>query len=194
MKIRRDAMQINLDVQSLAVSDGNLFARIDGGILRSTDNGKTWTHMDIGLINNYVQVLAVNGSNLFAGTLGSGVFRSTDNGETWIPINTGLTDLNIYALAVIGSDLIVETWSGIVHLSTNKGDTWTEEFFLYRKKKEDVMKINFKDLRRMCKWCWQECGTDVRYFCGGEKRDCMEESCLLNQEIPKTNKLERIMK
>ena len=47
-----------------------------------------------------IQCLAVNGNNLFAGTLTSGVYRSTNNGTSWTSANSGLTNPIINALAV----------------------------------------------------------------------------------------------
>ena len=54
-----------------------------GGVFLSTNNGKiSWTAVNNGLTNKAVQSLAINGTNLFAGTYG-GVSRSTNNGTSW---------------------------------------------------------------------------------------------------------------
>ena len=47
--------------------------------------------MNNGLSNPAVVALAINGSNVFAGTLGGGVNLSTDNGGSWVPVNNGLS-------------------------------------------------------------------------------------------------------
>lgn len=48
-----------------------------GGVVRSTDNGATWTAPNSSLTSTDVERLAVNGSNLFTGNYGDGVFLST---------------------------------------------------------------------------------------------------------------------
>jgi hypothetical protein len=94
-----------------------------GGVSLSTDGGTSWSVLNDGLTNTYVQALARLDRALFAGTAG-GVFRSTNNGVTWIAANTGLTDTSVHALAVSGSNLFAGT-SGGVFLSTNNGASWT---------------------------------------------------------------------
>ena len=60
---------------ALAACNGDLFAGTFGhGVLRSTDNGITWTEFNIGLANLNVQTLAISGTNIFAGTFGGGVY------------------------------------------------------------------------------------------------------------------------
>jgi hypothetical protein len=64
------------NITSLAASDGYVFAGTDtGGIFVSTNNGTSWTAVNIGMTNTYVHALAVSGTNLFAGTRGGGVWR-----------------------------------------------------------------------------------------------------------------------
>jgi hypothetical protein len=53
----------------------NLFAGTDRGVFLSTDNGTTWKAFSTGIPDTYVLSLAVNGTNLFAGTGLFGVWR-----------------------------------------------------------------------------------------------------------------------
>jgi len=111
------------DVRCFAVNDSNLFAGTGGGgVFLSTNNGASWTAVNTGLTNTAVFSLAVNGSNLFAGTDG-GVFLSTNNGTSWTAINTGLTNTRVRSLAVNGSNLFAGTLGG-VFFSTNNGTSW----------------------------------------------------------------------
>src|SRR5438552_13578656 len=87
-------------VSALAVKDTSVFAGTIGGVWRSTDNGATWTPVNTGLTSMIVDVVAVSGTDLYAGTNGGGVFRSVDDGATWTATNTGLTDMGVSALAV----------------------------------------------------------------------------------------------
>lgn len=66
----------------------NIFAAtFGGGAFRSTDNGDSWTALNIGFPDATLLSLAINASgHIFAGgdPLGGpvGVIRSTDNGDT----------------------------------------------------------------------------------------------------------------
>jgi hypothetical protein len=63
------------DVHCFAVSDTNIFAGTHGrGVFISTNNGTSWTQVDSGLTDTYVNALAVSGTNILAGT-GRGVWR-----------------------------------------------------------------------------------------------------------------------
>lgn len=75
------------DVRSLALYPLDpthvhlLAGTIDGGIIRSSDQGQTWT--PTGLNNTDVQAMAVRPPVLFAGTIRDGIFRSTNDGLIW---------------------------------------------------------------------------------------------------------------
>ncbi len=116
------------DVAALTInSSGHIFAgTIGGGLFRSTDNGGTWTQMNVGLTSQVVNTLAINLSgHVFAGTLFGGVYRSTNNGDSWTQINTGLTNTSILSLMTFGSQIFTGTNGDGVFRSTNNGDTWT---------------------------------------------------------------------
>ena len=74
---------INTNTLALATDGTNLFAgaRGDygGGLFKSTDNGTSWTAR--GLAPLGVSVLAIKGTNLFAGS--NGLFLSTNSGASW---------------------------------------------------------------------------------------------------------------
>ena len=108
-------------VYSFAISDTNMFAAEDGGILRSTDGGASWKMLNS---SNYFDALAVKDTNLFVGSY-SGVYLSTDNGNSWNPVNNGLTNNIILSLAFSGKNLFAGTGGSGVFLSTNNGASWT---------------------------------------------------------------------
>jgi hypothetical protein len=69
----------------------------------------------------------VNGTTLFAGTLGGGVFRSTNNGTIWTEVNSGLPPgpaRGVSSFAASGTNIFAGTGAG-VFLSTNSGTDWT---------------------------------------------------------------------
>jgi hypothetical protein len=80
-------------VRSIVISGTKIFAAGDGGgAYLSTNNGANWTLINSGLPNVQVAVLAVSGTNLFAGINGQyGVYLSTNNGTTWIARNEGFS-------------------------------------------------------------------------------------------------------
>lgn len=74
---------------------------------RSTDNGNTWTPMDMG--SHRASSFTENSlGHLFAGTydFGSGVWRSTDYGDSWEQINDGLPSLDVRSVAVDDMDFL----------------------------------------------------------------------------------------
>ena len=111
-------------VSGFAISGVNLFAATAGGVFLSTDAGMNWTQAGGGSLSVSVQAVAVNGPNLFAGTLAAGVYRSTDNGSNWTPASAGLVDIKISSLAVSGSVLFAGTEAAGVFSSADNGNTW----------------------------------------------------------------------
>ena len=87
----------------------------------------TWTPVNNGLTNTDINALAINGSDIFAGT-DIGVFLSTDTGATWTPVNYGLPDKStVWSLAVYGEYIFAGINGGGVYLSTNNGGTWNKD-------------------------------------------------------------------
>lgn len=87
---------------------------------RSTDNGETWTTMNI-TANNISSYAENSLGHLFCGSksdyayAGKGVIRSTDYGNTWENIKDGLANCDIHSLAVDSDDyLYAGTWGSSV--------------------------------------------------------------------------------
>ena len=74
-------------------------------------------------LNSSILALAVNGSNIFAGTDGSGIFRSTSNGTNWTAVNNGLTDSIVQCFAVSSNNIFAGTLGGV--FLSNNGTSWT---------------------------------------------------------------------
>ena len=103
------------DFHSLVTIGSNIFAGFpggysDGGVLKSTDNGTSWTVVDNGLTDSSVNVLFASGSNLFAGT-NVGIFLSTNSGASWMDISGGssVDSLGAISLGLSGSYLFAGT-------------------------------------------------------------------------------------
>src|SRR5205085_2264559 len=96
----------------------------------SVDNGKTWT-LNSGVQNFTTYSLAINGTNLFAGT-DHGVYMTSDNGTTWTKRSAGLPDSLIGTVFSNGSNLFAGRFSFSsnnsgdgAYLSIDNGITWT---------------------------------------------------------------------
>ncbi len=109
----------------IIANDNYIFAADYIGIIRSSDNGATWSEVNNGLTNRQVTAIGLNGSNLFAGTYEGGIFLSTDYGNNWTAVNTGLTNMKVYSFAFSGNNIFAGTQGGGVFLSTNNGTNWT---------------------------------------------------------------------
>jgi hypothetical protein len=115
----------NSPIYCFAVNDSNLFAGTAYGVFRSTDSGTMWAKVNNGMIEpEYVQDLAIDGTNLFSASDGGGVSLSTDNGENWTGGSNGSSD--VFAVAVLGTNLFagfVGPGAGI-YVSTDNGIVW----------------------------------------------------------------------
>ena len=113
----------NLNLLSLVISSGNVFAGTDGdGVFVSTDNGGTWKQMNTDLPANLsINCLSASGINVFAGAYkksgSGGVFYTTNNGANWIAENDGFTPpISILSLALT---------STTIYAGTEGNNVWT---------------------------------------------------------------------
>ena len=71
--------------------DNNIFTAPWRRLLRSTDNGTTWSLSDSGLAFSLMPgipyAFATNGNKLFAGTYNNGIYVSTNMGVSWSHVN-----------------------------------------------------------------------------------------------------------
>jgi len=125
--------------QSIFVYGSNIYVGNDGrgGIFHSSDNGTNWTTINNGLRSDSTNfsVIAVNGSNIFAGTTAisywtsvvtpKGIYHSTDNGASWNTSNNGLPGTNITDIVISSSSVIAATDSNGIFLSEDNGASWT---------------------------------------------------------------------
>ncbi len=103
--------------------------RVSGcDVYLSSNNGSSWTLVNISLGGINVNAFAISGTHLYAGTQGhtfnGDVLLSTNNGTSWAPT---FLSRDVYALAVSGTNLFAGTHAGDggVFLSTNAGTSWT---------------------------------------------------------------------
>ena len=123
-------------VQKLATIGANLYAGTNGGgIFLTTDDGRNWTAVNIGLSGTsiYIRSFIASGTTLIAGTNDNGLFISTNSGAGWSKKNNGLPrhlgDTTRYqeisALTLSGSNIFAGTNGANGFLSNDNGASWS---------------------------------------------------------------------
>jgi photosystem II stability/assembly factor-like uncharacterized protein len=112
-------------VKALFSHGAYLFAGTSKGIFRSTDQGQSWTKLNVTQGGVLIYALAVSGSRLFVGT-NSGLFLSTDDGRSWTRSGENLQHWQgVFSLAVSGPNILAGCDKGYIYLSTDLGHSWT---------------------------------------------------------------------
>ncbi|MEI6574858.1 MAG: T9SS type A sorting domain-containing protein [Bacteroidota bacterium] len=107
---------------TVAVLDGEIFAGIDGAILKSSDNGFSWTKVDSTFI---VRDILVHGSDIFVVSMGA-LYVSHDHGIAWNLINTGIPIFMDYiTICDKYNNIYVGTLGQGVIVSSDNGNTWS---------------------------------------------------------------------
>jgi hypothetical protein len=70
-------------IQCFAVSDSNIIAGTNGGMVRSTNNGSSWENIGSGQNTRTVLYISSYPFNVLAGTTYGGTFKSEDYGSNW---------------------------------------------------------------------------------------------------------------
>lgn len=98
-----------------------------GQIVRSTDNGQSWTHIKQGVTGHHVLTLALDeqAQILYAAPEFAPVFRSNDGGDTWTEAGTGLMNFKTNRLFVAANgDLYAGTQQNGLYRSVDLGETF----------------------------------------------------------------------
>lgn len=115
--------------------DSVLIGSYGGGIFVSADDGFSFSQVNNGLSDRYINCLYVHDSRIFAGAEGGGgIFASDDNGATWVQKNNGVPvdpwapakyDI-ILCFANNGSTLFASTWDCGILISEDNGESWVQ--------------------------------------------------------------------
>jgi hypothetical protein len=115
---------------ALAVKDSNIFASYIDNIMynafvvRSTNNGNSWTELASGLPNDIISCIGFSNLNVFAGCCNRKIYYSTNNGTIWY-LST-LNNLTTYCFSYIGDNVFIASDYGF-WLSTNNGLNWIQK-------------------------------------------------------------------
>lgn len=127
-------------ITSFAYIESNIFAGSDQGMIRSTDNGLSWTKVNSFGIAPVYSMLVKN-STLWVAS--KGVFFSEDLGENWVRLS-GLTDTAVFALAINGKDIYAGIYGYGVLLYKN--GKWQSITLDYRMSYVSSLAVNNTDL------------------------------------------------
>jgi photosystem II stability/assembly factor-like uncharacterized protein len=97
------------------IKAGNfLFAGTEGGrVIRSADNGSSWSGFSSGISDPWIFALWTNGTKIFSGSSYGRVFSSSNNGITWQMIGQNVPGSEIRALSGFGETLLAGTYGGV---------------------------------------------------------------------------------
>jgi photosystem II stability/assembly factor-like uncharacterized protein len=111
--------------------DKTLFVLIRGNLLKSTDQGRSWSRVVRGLDNlSEISSVAIDSRNkqiLFVSTLNDGVYKSEDGGNSWFKANQGLKTLEIefVEISLDSPDIAFAAGSDRgLYKTTNGGKDW----------------------------------------------------------------------
>lgn len=123
-----------LQVNSLLRGDAQgtvIYAGTRGGILKSTDGGKSWTPKNANLRSAALDIQLLiqdpgQSEILYIGTTRDGIYRSTDGAETWEPTQAFTNGVKeVYSLVSPRSGVLFAGTKGLgVYRSTDAGETW----------------------------------------------------------------------
>lgn len=124
-------------VTSIAINDSGYFFvgltqeyASNSGILKSTDNGETWTQVKMGIrIGEHHNIVINSEGHIFEESYGWGVWKSTDNGVNWTQYNSGLQHLYIRSMHISNGVLYAGTVEGGIYRSDDWAENWVQVGF-----------------------------------------------------------------
>ncbi len=119
---------INTFIYAITAHGSDLYiggSGANGNIMKSSDNGNTFTQVGANLNIVSVTSMLSNGSTLFVGST-SGLFKTTDGGASFVSSNSGVgSGTGVTALNVKGSTIFRGTAGNGLYTSNDDGATWT---------------------------------------------------------------------
>ena len=115
-----------IHARSLASNGKTVYAAcFDCGINSTSDNGKTWQHINFTDSSKLIYDIDAHDSVLLVGTNSGGPFYSSNNGKSWTQINEGLENqANTGVLLKDTLFFVTTSGSSGVFRSSDHGQTW----------------------------------------------------------------------
>lgn len=118
-------------VNEIAIANGNIYAATAGGIMKSSDNGASWTNMYEGNFrsvktNGNGDILAADDANVYLSKNGAAFVNISDDIETNSNpkvIAMSPSDANYMYIAYMGGSIGAYT-TGNIYFTTDGGNTW----------------------------------------------------------------------
>ncbi|CAN5536859.1 hypothetical protein BH10BAC5_BH10BAC5_05570 [soil metagenome] len=119
-------------IYSFAKSGNTLFAGeglsilIHGSLNKSTNEGQSWTPIDLGMDPSAIMSMATKDNFVYAGTYQEHLFLSSDAGDTWqhVLVNSGF-GTGIFEIGISGNNIMLYVNTiAAYYLSTNNGYNW----------------------------------------------------------------------
>ncbi len=122
-------------IGNLVSSDSTLYHVVSGSTLNiSTDNGDSWSRVDVEINEGLVGTFATNGSVWVVGGMTMGIAISYDKGEYWhhldeshgIPRTVNVAKVVMRGPLAIAVGTFNHSSDGSVHVSDNGGESWRQ--------------------------------------------------------------------
>jgi photosystem II stability/assembly factor-like uncharacterized protein len=112
-------------ILNLILTGSTLYCTTNDGIFLSSNDGKNWTSINGGIMDNaYFWNIVQSGPNLVLSTLNQGVFFSSNNGAIWNSA-TGNAPNSPSSLNAFGSEIFSGSHEGMYY-SSNNGENWSK--------------------------------------------------------------------
>ncbi len=114
------------------------------GVLRSTDNGATWSDVEPEFDRQWIRLVATGPKGrVFVSALRRGLYRSDDHGTTWIKVGAGLPendDVETLAMDTVNPDrLYAGTHDHGLFLSSSGGDRFERPVRVDQERVADII-------------------------------------------------------
>ncbi|MEJ2050435.1 MAG: sialidase family protein [Calditrichota bacterium] len=108
----------------ITLRNGSILAGTSSGLLKSYDNGESWSLVSIPSLQHPFSTFNFNSSDkIYGGTIGQGILFSDNLGLNWQ--NTNLNGLSVLTLSVnIQGDIFAGTLSSGALRSSDNGNSW----------------------------------------------------------------------
>lgn len=122
--------------------NGNIFVSLTDSLIKTTDNGNSWTRVLSKTMYNYYSIAFSSNSTVFMAA-DYAIFSSTDDGSTWSIKPLGIFYQYMQSICMTKFDQIIagSTYGGIL-TSVNFGTAWDSTHFFYGFIREPISTIH----------------------------------------------------